>query len=186
MKRVMRRCPCSHGDSDTSRNPASVDKIASWWSNTRRASWDGRMYAQRLFDACVEIWKFYNRIEGDSFFVCKGRADFVGELCVALRVPDQASDEARQGGGCGFAASDTASHQRLCRSRTDIRYMNNPEFAMISSCFRSNFSACLRMYQIKSRCSTFVAWSRLQSVNKSTLIGLLIGRLPFYLLSCMD
>lgn len=40
-------------------------------------------------------------------------------------------------------------------------YMKRPEFAMISSCLSSNFSACLRMYQMKSRCSMLVAWRRL-------------------------
>ena len=88
MCRVVATAPGAHAYRRATRQEVPVDCIAAGWHHAGRARGNGRMDAQDLVDARVQVGKFLNGREGNGLFVGERAADVADELGVDLGVPD--------------------------------------------------------------------------------------------------
>lgn len=101
MRRVVATAPGAHAHCRATRQEVSIDDIAAGGHHAGRARGNGRMDAQDLVDARVQVGEFLDGSKCDGLFVGECAADVANELGVDLGVPDQTGYEAgeRRGGG---------------------------------------------------------------------------------------
>ena len=72
----------------------SIYRVSTLWDRAQEAGGNGRVDAQSLFEACVQVCELTGSVVVDFVFAVEAGSDFLAELLVLVGIPDQSCKQA--------------------------------------------------------------------------------------------